>query len=265
MLIANAANLPTPLQARMPRVTRQSIGTDIHVSWATTWAQVREAQRLRHRVFADEFGAQLPMSRYGLDADEFDAHCDHLLARDGFNGPVVGTYRMLLPEQARAIGRLYSDTEFDMSALTPIRPRLAELGRACVDARIRDGRVILALWSALAEFMAERRIDWLLGFCSLPMHPSSRAPAALWKRLSQTHASPAPWHARPLQPLPLEGVEPTEACVPPPLLRGYLRLGAKVMGPPAWDPIFRCADLLLLLSCGDLPERFRRRRVACNA
>ncbi|MFO1221360.1 MAG: GNAT family N-acyltransferase [Burkholderiaceae bacterium] len=264
MLLADAATLPPPFPALGPE-PRPTERADLHASWATTWAEVREAQRLRHRVFSGELGASLPMSRYGLDADEFDAHCDHLLVRDGHDGPVIGTYRVLLPEQARAAGGLYSDTEFDLSSLSPIRARLAELGRACVDARFRHGGALVVLWGALAEYMADRRIDWLLGCCSLPLQPSPRGPAVLWKRLNQTHATPAPWRARPLLPLPLDGAETSEACELPSLLRGYLRLGAKVMGPPAWDSAFRCADLPLLLSYDDLPERFRRRRLAWAA
>jgi len=238
----------------------------LQVSWATTWSEVREAQRLRHRVFADELGARMPLGRYGLDADEFDAYCDHLLVRDRADGPVIGTYRVLTPDQAQEAGSLYSDHEFDLTALDPLRPRMAELGRACVDARFRHGGVIVALWGALADYMAERRIDWLLGCCSLPLSPSPTGAAALWKRLHQSHPAPAPWRARPLLPLPLDNADINAAYEAPPLLMAYLRLGATVLGPPAWDSAFGCADLPLLLRFEDLPVRFRRRaRVACAA
>ncbi len=236
------------------------MGEKLQVAWASTWAEVREAQRLRHRVFALEMGARTPNGRHGLDADEFDALCDHLLVRDGRDGPVIGTYRVLMPDQALTAGGLYSDREFDLSALAPIRPRMAELGRACIDARFRDGGVILALWDALAEYMAEREVDWLLGCCSLPLVPLPLAPAALWKRLHQSHAAAAPWRARPLLPLPIDGTDPSADVPVPPLLKGYLRLGARVLGPPAWDSEFGCADLPVLLRYDDLPARFHRRR-----
>jgi putative hemolysin len=265
--------LPIDSVAMAPRVASGWNGESpprdseaLHVSWATTWSEVREAQRLRHRVFADELGARMPLGRYGLDADEFDAYCDHLLVRDRPEGPVIGTYRVLTPEQAREAGGLYSDHEFGLAALDPLRPRLAELGRACVDARFRHGGVIVALWGALADYMAERNIDWLLGCCSLPLTPSPAGAAALWKRLHQTHPAPAPWRARPLLPLPLEGADMATASETPPLLKAYLRLGATVLGPPAWDSAFGCADLPLLLRFEDLPVRFRRRaRLACTA
>lgn len=231
----------------------------LQVCWATTWSEVREAQRLRYRVFAQEIGARVPSGQHGLDADEFDAFCDHLLVRDGTDGPVVGTYRVLLPDQARAAGGLYSDDEFDLSALDPLRPTLAEVGRACVDARFRSGGVITALWAALADYMAERDIDWMMGCCSLPLQPSSQAPAALWRQLSRSHAAGEPWRAWPRTPLPLEAIDNAAPPEVPALLKGYLRLGAKVLGPPAWDPAFGCADLPVLLQYSSLPLRFRRR------
>jgi hypothetical protein len=63
---------------------------------------VRAAQRLRHRVFADEPGARLTTDEPGVDVDRFDAFCDHLIVREERTGEVVGTYRMLPPERARA-------------------------------------------------------------------------------------------------------------------------------------------------------------------
>src|SRR6058998_251495 len=96
---------------------------------ATAGEQVRAAQRLRHRVFAEELGAVLHTDEPGLDVDEFDAHCDHLLIRDESSGEVVGTYRMLPPNRT---ARLYADSEFHLAALAPLRDVLVETGRSCV-------------------------------------------------------------------------------------------------------------------------------------
>lgn len=249
-------------QYRVAPPARPTAEPDLEVAWASTWAEVREAQRLRYRVFAGEMGARLPTGRHGLDADEFDAHCDHLLVRDGADGPVVGTYRVLLPDPARAAGRLYSEQEFDIAALDPLRPRLAELGRACVDVRFRQGGVILALWGALAGYLAEREIDWLLGCCSVPLQPSVQGAAALCRQLFDSHAAAATRRVRPLLPLPMEGAERVEPAEPPSLLKAYLRIGARVLGAPAWDSTFGCADLPLLLHRADLPARFQRRSAA---
>jgi len=102
------------------------------IIWANTPGEIKEAQRLRYKVFAEEMGAKLPMNAEGLDVDEFDAYCDHLLIRDQDSLKVVGTYRVLPPHKAQEIGRLYSDSEFDLSRLDHLRPKLVELGRSCV-------------------------------------------------------------------------------------------------------------------------------------
>ena len=93
---------------------------------------VRAAQALRYRVFAEEMGAHLSGNEPGLDQDLFDPYCDHLLIQDDDTGEVVGTYRILPPAQARKLGSYYSDTEFDLTRLQSIRSQLVEVGRACV-------------------------------------------------------------------------------------------------------------------------------------
>lgn len=100
------------------------------VALARDEAVVRAARRLRHDVFAGEMGALLTSAEPGLDADPFDAYCDHLLVRDADTGQVVGTYRLLPPERAAVAGRLYSESEFDLTPLDGIRPGLVEAGRA---------------------------------------------------------------------------------------------------------------------------------------
>ena len=104
------------------------------LSYARDEEDVRAAQRLRHLVFSAEFGARSETfegSEPGLDSDVFDAYCDHLLVREESTGEVVGTYRLLPPGAARAAGRLYSDGEFDLTRLAPIRDDLVEVGRSC--------------------------------------------------------------------------------------------------------------------------------------
>lgn len=86
-------------------------------------AAVSAAQRLRYRVFAGELGASLPTGRAGLDVDEFDEYCDHLIVREDATGEVVGTYRMLPPGRT---ARRYSDGEFDLSALRGLRDVLVD-------------------------------------------------------------------------------------------------------------------------------------------
>src|SRR5262245_15001714 len=103
--------------------------------------EIEAAQRLRYRVFGEELGAVLPSAASGLDQDAFDPFCDHLLVRDPTCGEVVGTYRILPAERARAAGGFYTATEFDLGRLVEL-PGLVELGRACIDPRFRNGSVL---------------------------------------------------------------------------------------------------------------------------
>lgn len=253
-----------PHAPALPRTARAT-STRLHVVWASSEAEVREAQALRYQVFAIEMGARLPAAHgavAGLDVDLFDAHCEHLLVRaggdDGDPGPVIGTYRVLTPAAARRAGGLYSDTEFDLTRLRNLRPRLAEIGRACVHADHRSGGAILALWGALAEFMARQGLDTVIGCASVSMRDGGHVAASLWKQIAAAHLAPIDCRVRPRLPLPIEHLRQDLVVEPPALIRGYLRCGAQLMGEPAWDPDFNTADLPLLVRMADLPARFRR-------
>ena len=83
---------------------------------AARQADVRAAQRLRHRVFAGEMGAALHTPEPGLDIDHYDAYCDHLVVREDSTGEIVGTYRMLSPDGAHHTSWL------DLLALGAVQP-----------------------------------------------------------------------------------------------------------------------------------------------
>ncbi|MBK3590351.1 GNAT family N-acetyltransferase, partial [Streptomyces sp. MBT57] len=139
------------------------------VSLAAGQEDVRAAQRLRHQVFAGELGARLEGPEPGIDSDAFDAYCDHLLVRETATGEVVATYRLLPPDRARIAGRLYAESEFDLTRLAPIRDDLVEVGRSCVHPAHRDGAVIALVWAGLARYMERSGHTWLAGCCSLPL------------------------------------------------------------------------------------------------
>lgn len=245
---------PAPAAARLEAV------------WARTDDEVRTAQRLRWRVFADEMGARLrppPGTPPGHDADMFDPYCEHLLVRrvatDGEPARVIGTYRVLTPAAARLVGGLYSETEFDLTRLRPLRGALAELGRSCVDPAWRSGAAILLLWSSLADFMQRNRLHLMIGCASMPIADGGHAAASLWQRLQRDHLAPIERRVHPRLPLPVDELRGDLAFETPPLIKGYLACGARVLGAPAWDPDFGTADLPLLLDLADLPPAYRRR------
>lgn len=239
------------LDLARPRFAQRPV-PQFDVSWAATWSEVREAQRLRHRVFALEMGARVPSQHHGLDADEFDAHCEHLLVRDSSDGAVIGTYRVLSGRQAEAAGGMSIDPVFDLAPLECLRSHMAELGRACVDARHRNGDVILALWRALADYMMDNAVSTMVGCYKVPLTDGGRTAASLWGRLSRTHLVGPDLQVRPRLPFPVHLLAGSFEAEAPPLLKGYLRLGARVLGAPGWDPGSGCADLPLLLQLHDI-------------
>lgn len=233
----------------------------ITASWARHLDEVREAQRLRFDVFAREMGARIKTTVPGHDIDLFDDYCEHLLVRDRTGGRVIGTYRVLTPSQARRVGGFYSDTEFDLWTLRALRERMVELGRSCVHPEHRQGGVILALWGALFGFMQRNGLDTMIGCASVPMlHNgivSGDVAASVWSQLKRSHLAPVDLRVTPRLALPVDRLDSTLRVEPPALIKGYIRLGAKVLGAPAWDPDFNTADLPMLLRVQDLPSRYR--------
>jgi hypothetical protein len=255
------SHLPTTVPGAKAGFASGSAG-GISVSWARHQDEVRAAQRLRYEVFAGEMGARLTSPLPGHDIDLFDNYCEHLLVRDSATAQVIGTYRVLTPVQAQRVGSTYSDTEFDLTRLRGLRERMVELGRSCVHPDHRHGGVILALWSALAEFMARNQLDTMIGCASIPMLHQGMvcgdAAASIWHQVQATHLAPFEHQVRPRLPLPLERLNLHLAVEPPALIKGYLRLGAKVLGAPAWDPDFNSADLPMMMRLADMPPRYRK-------
>ncbi|WP_327267484.1 GNAT family N-acetyltransferase [Streptomyces sp. NBC_01218] len=253
---------PAPARAAAPSGPSQP--SAYHLSLAAGPEDVRAAQRLRYQVFAGELGARLTGPGTGLDGDGFDAFCDHLLVRETATGHVVATYRILPPERARAAGRLYAESEFDLSRLAPLRDDLVEVGRSCVHPAHRDGAVIALIWAGLARYMERTGHTWLAGCCSIPLSDGGIQAARAWEAVRTRHLAPEEHWVTPHRLW--AGTSATSGPLPaaaartdlPPLLRGYLRLGAQVCGSPAYDPEFDCADLYVLLSMRRTDPRYLR-------
>lgn len=255
--------LPPPPAVARPLVPARA--AEFEIRWARHLDEVRAAQRLRHEIFVGEMGARLSApagAPPGHDVDVFDDFCEHLLVRTVPMGDspaeVIGTYRVLTPWAARRAGGYYSETEFDLTRLRPMREHMAELGRSCVHPDHRSGGVILALWGALAAFMDDNGLDTVVGCASVGMRDGGHSAASLWALLRETHLIGLEHQVRPRLPLPVDELDQTLSVEPPALVKGYLRCGAKLLGAPAWDPDFNTADLPLLLRLADLPPRYRK-------
>ena len=265
MLATAASTTASPsCRAEIPAARKRPPALEI--AWATHQDDVRQAQRLRHRVFVGEMGAKIDVPQGtppGLDVDRFDDACEHLLVRTPASGnspaEVVGTYRVLTPAGARRTGGLYTESEFDIRRLDALRPRMAELGRSCTAPEWRRGSVMLLLWSALGEFMERTGLDYMIGCASISMHDGGQQAASLWQVLRTTHLCAPQLRVLPHRPLALDGVEVRTEAEPPALIKGYLRCGGKVLGAPAHDPDFGVADLPMMLALADLPAAYRAR------
>lgn len=223
-------------------------------------AEVAAAQRLRHEVFGTELGATLRPGAAGLDVDDLDPWCDHLIVREERTGAVVGTYRLLPPGRTH---RRYAEAEFDLTPLNPLRDQLVEAGRSCVHPDHRSGAVINLMWAGITRYLHLRGSRWLGGCASVPVADGGRTVAEVWARAREAHLAPPllrvrphrPWFAEAGTPLPAPGA--ARPAVPP-LLRGYLRLGAWVCGEPAHDPDFGVADFYVLLTLDRMNPRYLR-------
>lgn len=227
------------------------------------------AQRLRYNVFANEPGFRIPDDGTGLDADRFDEHCDHMLVRDDASGEFVGCYRMLPPDKVSAAGGYYTATEFDLTQLDPEGMRIVEMGRACVVPDHRNGSVLTLMWAGILHYIQLTGYEWVMGCVSVPMRDTPADPPGVNVRgvrdmLLGRHASDPERRVHPYNPVNVDGKTLDELTPPsrpklPPLVRGYLRLGAEICGEPAHDPAFAVADFVALLGLNTINTRYLER------
>ena len=237
---------------------RQTHAPKLVLSMASTPEELREVQRLRYKVFIETMGLSALSREDGLDSDEFDEHCDHLIVRDSDTLKVVGTYRVLSAARAARIGRIYAENEFDLGRLNNVRNRMVEAGRACIHPDYRGGSVIMLLWSGLAEYMRREGCSYLVGCASISLADGGHNAVAVYNALAGKHMAPSEYRVTPHLPFPIMQVEPALKPQVPPLIKGYLRSGAWLCGDPAWDPDFESADIFLLLPLTNLDGRYAR-------
>lgn len=235
-------------------------------------AEIREAQRLRYRVFYEEGGAVASVKTKFTrrDIDAFDAICDHLLvidhAHDGGTMPaVVGTYRLLRQTIAEGHRGFYTASEFDIGRLTAQHPSLnfLELGRSCVLPPYRNKRTVELLWHGCWSYVLRHRLDVMIGCASL----DGIDPDTLALQLSFLHhfaRAPEDWRTQAvaaryveMNRMPKEAIDPRAALrLLPPLIKGYLRLGAYIGDGAVIDTQFGTTDVLIIQPVSALNPRY---------
>ncbi|NBU99025.1 MAG: GNAT family N-acetyltransferase, partial [Spirochaetia bacterium] len=231
--------------------TRKKINiSDLNVHLAENQLEVERAYSLRYNVFNLELGEGLPSSRETLrDKDEYDFFCDHLVVTDSSeNNMVVGTYRILRKEIAKKTIGFYSENEFDLFNIYNLDFELAEVGRSCVHPDYRDGSVITLLWKGLANYMIYYNIRYYMGCGSI--HSIDKLNALnVYHYLKEKNAI-SEIYVPPLEKSKIIDDTLTslgfETHSIPPLIKGYLRLGAKICGEPALDLEFGTTDFFIL-------------------
>lgn len=265
--------MPFPGAARRMERARMlgRIGS-LEARLAASRGEIRAAQALRYRVFAEEMGAAMrPQAhRDRLDTDSFDHCCDHLLVLDtSIDGAVeeqiVGTYRLLRQSVAKSRNGFYSASEFaidDMLARHP-QKRFLELGRSCVLPAYRTRRTVELLWQGIWAYALEHGIDAMFGCASFAgIRPEAHALAlsflhhhALAK--GEWAVSALPELYRKMDLMPAEAIRPREALAAmPPLLKGYLRLGAAFGDGAVVDRAFGTTDVMVVLPRKAINERY---------
>lgn len=236
----------------LPRRPRFEVG------FAQTRAEVQESQRLRYRIFAGELGAQIDDAGTGLDHDQYDPHCEHLLVREAESGRIIACTRILTDARAHKAGGFYSANEFDLAMLDSLPGRVMEIGRTCVDADYRNGAVIATLWQGIAAYITNNGYDYLFGCASIGLEDGGGAAHAILEQIRGRHLAPDYQRVRPFVRLPAADSRASEKAKMPPLLKAYLSLGAKACGEAYWDRDFNCADVFMLLNVTDLNPRYAR-------
>ncbi len=228
------------------------------VRFATTPAEILATQQLRYRIFAGELGAQLDGGHSGIDHDQYDPFCRHLMVVAPDDGRVVACTRILTDQRAPAAGGFYSAGEFDLAMLDALPGRVMEIGRTCVDAEFRSGAVIATLWQGIASFIINEGYDYLFGCASIGLEDGGANAHAILDQIHAKHLAPTSQRVRPYIRLPAADRKPTHKPKLPPLLKAYLSLGAKACGDAYWDRDFNCADVFMLLNVSDLHPRYAR-------
>jgi putative hemolysin len=240
---------------------------DLEIKITTDKSEIEEAQSLRFEVFNLEMkkGLQTSYGR-GLDIDDFDPFCDHLIVRDLKSNEVVGTYRLLLGSQAKKNIGFYSDGEFSIEKIKNLDGELLELGRSCARKDFRNRALIPVMWEAIAQSVKKHQVRYLFG-CGSLYTTEPQEVSQSFSLLKQRYYGAKGFRVAPFAQCRFEGIADDSKIADrhvvfrklPSLIKGYLRLGAVVCGAPALDREFGTADFLVLLDIQKLSGEYLSR------
>ncbi len=236
------------------------------VKLAVQTGEIEQAMRLRYKVFVKEAENSHLYNESGIESDNFDEYCDHLIVKDLECDEVVGTYRLLQGINAIRHRGFYSETEFDLTAFQEKKPYALELGRSCIAPEYRDGKVIQLLWEGIAKYITEYNHKYMIGCVSLTLK-NIKEINEIYSLLRMKRIINDSYGIHPLLTHRINGLQMVEMELNdkeifrklPPLMRGYQWLGADIGGEPACDIIFNTTDFFIILETGCVAKRYQRR------
>jgi putative hemolysin len=243
----------------------------IIVRTAQNRSEVEAAQHLRYKVFYEEYKATptREMEREKRDIDEFDDFADHLVVIDQSVGSgkdgIVGTYRLLRKEVADKHGQFYTSSEYDITPILNYKDNQLELGRSCVLAPYRTRPVMQLLWKGIADYVTRYDISLMFGCASFHETDINKISMPL-AYLYHFHLAPEGLRPRTLPDKYIDmnlhsagSINPRKVFSDlPPLMKGYLRLGASVGDGAFIDPVFRTTDVCIVLETQLVTSRYKK-------
>lgn len=246
---------------------------------AETDEEIIAAQKLRYKVFYEEMGATPTeeMQYLGREVEKYDPYCQHLLVIDN-NLPadqrVVGTYRLLTLEDATNFGiSLYTESEFDISKLKASGKRIMEVSRSCVLESHRSKMVINMLWRGIADCVVANDVDYLIGVPSLmgtdmEAHKNTLSYLQAYHLADENLCPEMLVNSDNSLPLPIGNKDVLDAkrefVKLPPLLKGYIRLGAMVGNGVYIDRQFNTIDVVIIVPMAQMDARYLDRYMPKN-
>lgn len=226
---------------------------------AKTPSEVETALRLRYQVFSVELGSETPsLGTAPIEFDEFDTSCRHLLVIDRMTSKTVGTYRLNSIESAGTANGFYSNSEFSLDELPDdVLNSGVEIGRACIASEHRNTRVLFLLWRGLVAYLQAERKRYFFGCCSI-FSKDEWVGARAYRQLSEAGHVHERFRVTPRRNAITLGDQRGEQVELPSLFNMYLRIGAKVCGPPISDPDFGTIDFFVVCDTEQITENYRR-------
>ncbi|SFL83993.1 Putative hemolysin [Paenibacillus sp. 1_12] len=251
MMIPTAAH-PVPL-------------SNLTVKLASNSWEIEQAMRLRYQVFVEEEKNLQMLNESGLEQDQYDMFCDHLIITDLEREQIVGTYRLLPGLRAMASIGFYSETEFDLSSFQECKPHTLELGRSCIASAYRGGKAIQLLWEGIAKYIAEHHYQYLIGCASVHVN-SIEDLNVIYSMLRIKQVLTDRYGIQPLESHRIDGLQQVMIELDekeifrnlPPLMKGYQYLGAEIGGDPAYDKWFETVDFFIVLEKDRLARKYKK-------